>query len=306
MRALTIPVLLILLAACGGTPDDDPATTTEEAPGSDDNGALLGGCILVEPLGAVPDDLYTRTDLVASDNYRPFTKEITVYGLTLIGDAGISDPFMQRVADTVTESFPADNSLDLAAQHRILRNMYAHKAVIPFFAGQPDFGDDSENPFDAVRADNSVCDIIMEGVPGQVMEVVEHILHYISDVGLHFAFPAEWGISPDSELAQAMDRAVQAGYYDASSYDEIDEDGVRFRVAMQEFAYWVISTAWNLQADYGPVGEGEWTITDAADLQGKMPDLYAMVERTVGRTMVAPSLETLRSIGPTRAEEAQN
>ena len=146
----------------------------------------------------------------------------------------------------------------------------------------------------------------MEGVPGQVMEVVEHILHYISDVGLHFAFPAEWGISPDSELAQAMDRAVQAGYYDASSYDEIDEDGVRFRVAMQEFAYWVISTAWNLQADYGPVGEGEWTITDAADLQGKMPDLYAMVERTVGRTMVAPSLETLRSIGPTRAEEAQN
>jgi hypothetical protein len=257
-------------------------------------------------MGAVPDDLYTRTDIIASDTYPPFTKALTVYGLTLVGDASISDPFMQLVADAITESFPTDEGLDSAAQQRVMRNMYEHKAVIPFFVGQPARNEEFDRDFDSVRRQNSVCDIIMQVDNGQVMEVVEHILHYVSDVGLHFAFPAEWGISPDSELAQAMDRAVEAGYYDVSSYNDIDEDEVRRRVAMQEFAYWVISTAWNLQADYGPQGGDEWTISDAADLQAKMPELYAMYERTAGRAMVAPSLETLRSIGPTRTEEAQN
>ena len=303
---LTIPALLVLLAACGGAPTDDPAPTVEEATESDADSRLLGGCILLDPMGAVPDDLYTRTDIIASDTYPPFTKALTVYGLTLVGDASISDPFMQLVADAITESFPTDEDLDSAAQQRVMRNMYEHKAVIPFFVGQPERNEEFDRDFDAVRRENSVCDIIMQVDNGQVMEVVEHILHYVSDVGLHFAFPAEWGISPDSELAQAMDRAVEAGYYDVSSYDDIDEDEVRRRVAMQEFAYWVISTAWNLQADYGPQGGDEWTISDAADLQAKMPELYAMYERTAGRAMVAPSLETLRSIGPTRTEEAQN
>lgn len=306
MRTLTIPVLLTFLAACGGAPADDPAPAAEEAPDNDAAGRPLGGCILIAPMGAVPDDLYTRTDITASDTYPPFTKELTVYGLTLIGDASVSDPFMQLVADAVTESFPADEGLDLAAQQRVLRSMYEHKALIPFFVGQPERDEKFDRDFDPVRIQNSVCDIIMEVDDGQVMEVVEHILHYVSDVGLHFAFPAEWGISTDSELAEAMDRAVEAGYYDIGSYDDIDEDEVRFRVTIQEFAYWVISTAWNLQADYGPQGGDEWTIIDATDLQAKMPELYAMVERTVGRTMVAPSLETLRAIGPTRAEEAQD
>ena len=36
------------------------------------------------------------------------------------------------------------------------------------------------------REENSMCDIIMEGVSGQVTEVIEHILHHISDVGLHY------------------------------------------------------------------------------------------------------------------------
>ena len=306
MRILTIPALLSLLAACGGTPPDDPDPAVDQALEHDADSGLLGGCILIDPMGTAPNDLYTRTDIIPTDTYPPFTKKLTVYGLTLIGDTSTSDTFMQLVADTVTESFPVDEGLDSEGQQRVIRNLYEHKAVIPFFVGQPERNEEFDRDFDAVRSENSVCDIIMEVDEGQVMEVVEHILHYISDIGLHFAFPAEWGISPDSELAQAMDRAVDAGYYDISSYNEIDEDEVRRRVTMQEFAYWVISTAWNLQADYGPQSGDEWTISDAADLQTKMPELYAMYERTAGRAMVAPSLETLRSIGPTRAEERHN
>jgi hypothetical protein len=41
----------------------------------------------------------------------------------------------------------------------------------------------------AAEARNSVCDVICYSVGGQTMEVVEHILHHVTDVGFHFAFP---------------------------------------------------------------------------------------------------------------------
>ena len=164
------------------------------------------------------------------------------------------------------------------------------------------FIEEDEATWERIASQNTICDIIMEGVPGQVMEVVEHILHYVTDTGLHYTFPAEWGISKESELAKGMDKAIEAGYYDVGQYGRIDEEEVHFRVLMQEFAYWVISTAWDLQEPYGPVGEAEWSIVTSAELQAKLPELYEMFERTVATVMVAPSLETLQEIGPTRAE----
>jgi hypothetical protein len=102
-----------------------------------------------------------------------------------------------------------------------------------------------------------------------------------------------------------MEKAIEAGYYDIEQYGDIPEEEEHFRVLMQEFAYWVISTAWDLQEAYGPVGEAEWSIVTAAELQEKLPELYGMFERTVVTVMVAPSLETLQEIGPTRAEERE-
>lgn len=301
MRMMTLLAAMILAAACGApeaeAPPEAPAPAAEEgAP------EMLGGCILTTPIGAVPTDLHARTPLTPTNEFAPFNKVLTAGGLMLVGDDAITDPFMELVATTIEEIFPADPGLDLEAQDRVLRAQYEYRSLIPFFAGQPD--EDDQGAFEAITSNNSVCDIIMEGVPGQVMEVVEHILHYVTDVGLHYAFPAEWGIHADSEIAQAMQRAADAGYYDIGAYDDIDEDDVRFRVAVQEFAYWVISTAWDLQTDYGPQNEREWTLTTPAALQENMPELWAMYERTAARVMVAPSLETLRAIGPTRADEA--
>lgn len=306
MRALTISGLVVLLAACGG-PAESPTADAVDAPtpaAEESAGEMLGGCILTTPIGVVPADLHTRTALTATDEYAPFNKVLTAGGLMLVGDDAIDDSFMELVATTIEEIFPRDESLDLEAQDSVLRAQYEYRALIPFFHGQPDMEED-EAAFDAITATNSVCDIIMETESGQVMEVVEHILHYVSDIGLHYAFPAEWGIEPGSEIALAMAQAAEAGYYDIGSYDDIEEDDVRFRVAVQEFAYWVISTAWDLQTPYGPQGEDEWTLTTPAALQENMPELWAMYERTAARVMVAPSLETLQAIGPTRAEEAE-
>jgi hypothetical protein len=251
----------------------------------------------------VPDDLYYETDIIRTDEFKPFTKRLSVYGITLLGRDDISDAFMRKVAKTIKEIFPRGKTIDGALQEEVLRNLHRYRAVIPIFKGEPGFSSEEEwEVYRKMKSRNSVCDIIMEDVPRQVMEVVEHVLHHVTDVGLHYTFPNEWGISKTSKLYRFMLEAVDKGYYDISSYGEIDDEaqkGVihpRERVMLQEFAYVIITTAWNLQVPYGGGGD-EWTnggtIRNGDDLKEKMPQVYELYEQTVGTIMAPPSLKTL-------------
>lgn len=314
-RRFVLALLILTVAACGG---DDVADSGvdhgEEGAGEETADAApthLGDCILLSPVGHVPDDVYQHGDVVATEAMPPFTKELQVYGLKLAARDDISDDFLRLVAKTISESFPRDAGLDADLQREVLANHYRYRALIPVPLGDDmSFAEENEEQWTEIEKNNSVCDIIMQGTPvgpeGQVMEVVEHILHYVTDIGLHYTFPEVWGISEDSELARAMRKADDEGYYVLDKYLDFADEEVRFRIQMQEFAYWFISTAWNLQAPYGPVWEDEWTILDQEDLRRKLPEMYAAYEETAARVMVAPSLETLQEIGPTRAEERGN
>lgn len=314
-RRFVLALLILTVAACGGydAADSGGEAGTEEAGVAEADAAPthLGGCILLSPVGDVPDDVYQHGDVVATDAMPPFTKELQVYGLRLAARDDISDDFLRLVAKTIAESFPRDAGLDADLQRELLANHYRYGALIPVPLGDDmSFTEENEEQWAEIEKNHSVCDIIMQGTPvgpeGQVMEVVEHILHYVTDIGLHYTFPEVWGISEDSALARAMRKADDEGYYVLDKYLDIGDEEVRFRVQMQEFAYWFISTAWNLQAPYGPVWEDEWTIVDQEDLRQKLPEMYAAYEETAARVMVAPSLETLQEIGPTRAEERGN
>jgi hypothetical protein len=307
MKALAaILPLYLLVVACGGgatSSDNDRAETT---PAEQAAPTHLGGCILVEPVGTVPADILQDTGVLATDEYAPFTKKLTVYGITLVARDDASDEFLGRVAKTIKEIFVQDESLDLELQHEVIRNLYRYRATIPVPVGRDmSFAEEDEAAFDRLTEENSICDIIMQGVsPGQVMEVVEHILHFVSDMGLNYTFPDEWGISTDSALYQAMKRAIDEGYYVVEQYSDFDDEEEYNRVLLQEFAYWFITTAWDLQEPYGPI-EAEWTIRNQAELAEKLPEFYEVFKQTVGRVMVPPSLTTLAEFGPTRAEEGE-
>jgi hypothetical protein len=252
----------------------------------------LGDCILLAPAAEAPSDLYQESDVVPTDEYKPFTKKLLVYGIVLIGRDDISDDFMRKVAKAIKEMFPQGNGIDAELQKELLRNMYKYKTVIPFFLGHDyEFAPEDEATWDLTRSQNSICDIIMEGVPGQVNEVVEHILHHVSDVGLHYTFPDEWGISKTSKVYQAMQEAIDKEYYIIEQYGERDEE-VRNRVLIQEFAYWVIGSGWNFLGPYAP--DAEWKIIrTASDLKEKLPLSYELFESTIPKVMVSPSLDTL-------------
>ena len=263
---------------------------------SDLNATHIGGCILRVPSVKPPSNLYSISKIIQTDEYQPFTKKLTVCGITLIGREDISDDFMKNVAVTIKEIFSPDGeNIDKKLQERLITNMYEYRTVIPLFKGENyEFSASNEEKWDRTVLENSICDIIMEGVSGQVTEVVEHILHFVTAIGMHYTFPNEWGISRNSELYKAMNQAIDNGFYDITQYNEIDEAEDRLRVLLQEYAYWTIYTAWNLREPYGPKN-AEWSIMTKSELINKLPDSNMLFEKYVTKVFTAPSKTILES-----------
>ena len=255
--------------------------------------AVTLDCIQTDPSGIVPDDLYQVGSVTPTDLYPPFTKKMDVCGITLIAGDKISNSFMENVALTIKEMFIVNENTDTLLQQILLTNLYQYKTVIPLFYGENwSIELENESVWDVLGAENSVCDIIMEGVPDPVMEVVEHILHHLTDIGLHYTYPADWGLTSSSRLYNETQEAVSLGYYDIAQYSDILEAGVRNRVILQEYAYWIIYTAWDLRQNYGP-DQSEWSIVTGSELQSKLPESYALVQETIPSVMTSPSKETL-------------
>ena len=282
IKRSTIMTLTIFFCSC----IDDKVVLTD---------AITLDCVLSEPMGTIPDDLYHVGEIIESEDYPPFTKELNVYGITLIGRDDISDDFMLNIANTIIEMFPQSAGIDTMLQKDLLRNIHKYKTVIPLFHGEYwVFSPEEEEEWDITAGENSVCDIIMENIPNQVMEVVEHILHHVTDIGLHYTFPVEWGLYSSSTLYSVTEEAIDHDYYDIQQYSDIDDVGVRMRVILQEYAYWIIYTSWNLREKHGPQ-DSEWSIMNSVELLDKLPDSYQLYNDTVVKVMTCPSDSTLGS-----------
>ena len=245
-------------------------------------------CILTSPIGDVPNDIYTVGNIEPTDKYPPFTKKLEVFGITLIARDEISNDFMQNVGNTISDMFSITSDTDLDMQRQVIESLYKYKTVIPLFYGEDwNISHSEENSWDETSSSNSLCDIIMEDIPNQVMEVVEHILHHVTDVGLHYAMNDDWGLLSSSELYRVTNDAIISGDYDIAQYSDIDEENVRNRVILQEYAYWIIYTSWDLRQKYGPA-ESEWSIMSRNELATKQSGSYDLFTRTIPKVMTCP------------------
>ena len=94
---------------------------------------------------------------------------------------------MMKVGQTISEMFSIHEETDTLKQQTLLKNLYTYQTLIPLFYGEDwSFHPNEEIDWEELNIRYSICDIIIENVPNPVMEVVEHILHHITDIGLHF------------------------------------------------------------------------------------------------------------------------
>ena len=264
---------------------------------------LEGLCIIPDPIGAVPNDLYQKTDVTATagdPTFGPYTKKIVANGITL-GSRDAPDWFLYAVADIIQEIFPKDVS-NPALQQQVMRDMYRYRALIPTVGDQGFLKNPTsamEKLNDAANEYNSICDAIWylpdESAETQIMEVLEHVLHFITDIGLHSAMPDDWSITRNSRVTLAMIEAIEKGIYNVKDTAQII-DPTRSRIEIQEYAYWLISTAWNQQATYGEVPNEEWGVINIFDLQAKNPLGYELYMDTIPQIMSPPSDEVIQKV----------
>jgi len=291
--------LTILMLALGCNPSRTDNKEQKQPDLAIEFDMRLGGFLPLLPLNNNIVDMMDRSVTIEDFDIPGFPKKMITYGTVFAVMAEVTDEFVYEVAQSFHEMFPQDPDLDLEMQKKVLNNMLQYRSLIPVLNGRYEsLSDDMEGSMEQLSKDYSVCDIIMyrDGTGRQTMEVVEHLLHYLTSIGLHLTLPEDWSFSdPKSKVTQVMNQAIDAGLYDVGSYkDMIEEDKeVYQRVIVQEFSYWLISTYWDLQEPYGPMSEEEWNVDNKQDLLKKLPEGYDLVEQTVDRFMKSPSLEIL-------------
>ena len=233
-----------------------------------------------------------------------FEKYVMTRGIILGRTSGVSDAFVSRVVRTLEQMIPRDNNLDDNENEddrvRMMDAMARKKTLIPIVKGEDFFETLSrkqEIQFDAIRSQFSVCDIIFEldsGDSRQPMEVVEHLLHSITVIGLHYLDYDNWGISRSSALYDGMREAIRQGFYSVDDYkaEMSDDPNELVRVEMQEYGYWAIATWMDLVETYGPDDvRNEWQLYTPSLLGDSQPDILALCESELKDKLLAAPIE---------------
>lgn len=298
------------------TPTDPTSTTDPKTPTdtdtetrTDDPGEPVGGCVRHAFEELVPGDelLFTVSNIVKDSSCNPFKEYISAFGVLLVGSTAgqnVPDRGLKWLATALTEMFPGA-AADPSAQRAVIQAMYRHRAANPVFVGKPVHdGSALEPAVDHI----SICDTItikMEGEGGEIIspaeqlfEVIEHLLHIVTNVGLSNAYPQGWGLTESSDLYKALKEAKQAGVYDDSYLSHIPEDHVRVRITLQEFGYWALVTSWGVFRDHFPgTAHPEWTITTPAEVQQKLPKFWKLHQATTAKVMAPPTEVTIEALG---------
>ena len=280
MRIILAVFLIIIVYSCSGISEPKKIALSSD---------IAHDCMISIPRDSIQTDLYSIGNIVLSDQFPPFNKSLDVCGIKLIARDDISDEFMTNIAKTISEMFAINIYTDQLLQRQVIENMYRYKTIIPLFYGEDwAIASSEKQEWEQTNAANSMCDIIMEDIPNQVMEVVEHILHHITDIGLHFTLADNWGLDPNSDLYRVTNLAIGSGNYNISQYSDISELDVRNRVILQEYAYWIIYTSWDLRKNYGPA-ESEWSIMTREEFISKEPAAFELFQNTIPKILSCPS-----------------
>lgn len=263
----------------------------------DFNKSHFGAKVMLKPQRPALSNIFQQTPIESTNQYKGFTKQMMVYGITFIARENISDDFMLQVAETLKKMFPRKPGMNLELQEEVLQNIYRYNGLIPFI-----HYDDLENIEEELDSsilvyENSVPDIIIQGSKTQANEVFEHLLHFITAIGLHITIPETWAADRPSVAMKMMKEAIEMKNYDVSKYEEMDEHiGEREVILLQEYVYWLITSIWNLQERYG-LGEDEWLLKNKNAVKEKHFKSYELFEGTIPAIMESPGYHDLDKYG---------
>lgn len=242
-----------------------------------------------------------------SNKLGDFSSYIDVKSLRIFAKEGVSDSFLKNVAKTYELMFENSPAIDESMRSHYLatsKSKYVYQRVGVFAEDNPNFDPGTPpSPFD-----DNVTDYIWEineKGEDQIGEVIEHLLHTVTNVIFYLAYSNEWDFDNTfSLLNEAMNESIAKGIYDISSYDEIKNDTEIYnKILTQEYAYWLILAEWNYFIMAGKKMEGisgneEFTIGTSSEVASQLPLGHKLYKKYIEKILSIPEPNTIKLLFP--------
>ena len=245
--------------------------------------------------------------------FDPFVKFIDVENLRLFSLQEVSNEFLIKVAKTYLLMLEDNNNIDIEMRSKFLDVSKNHFVFQRIGLEGPDYYErkfkadfgslpQSRAPNNGPYRDNAT-DYIWEynqGSESQLNEVVEHLLHTITNVVFAIQFK-DWNWEePSSMIRLATKEAIDKGIFNISDYQEIlnrgDTEGFN-RAISTEFAYWLIAAEWGY-GDFFELPNSEFRLNNQNQIAKTLPIGHKMYKCYVEKILSPPKLKDLISIFP--------
>ena len=243
---------------------------------------------------------------ISDDSKSDFPNYIDSNNLRIFAREGVTEKFLNNVGLTYNEMFMDNSNINSSMRSQFIttcKEKYVYQRVgVDGMANNSNF--DSGTP-PKPYGDNAT-DYIWEmktGGSDQLGEVIEHLLHTVTAVGLYLTFN-DWNYkNTSSQLYLAMNEAIDKGIYDISSYNNLKSDDAYQRIITQEYAYWLILAEWDLyvatgKKDNGMTGNGEFTIGTPSEIQSRLPIGHKLYKDYIEKIFSIPEKDKLSVLFP--------
>ena len=196
---------------------------------------------------------------IVSMNATPFDRYINFNGLTIFASPTNTNTFLINVTKTYRDMLGGDLGYTSSCVDTLKTKFTANKIAQRLWKTESPANFVGDSGFDS--AGYEAQDLIQEsGSSEQANEVIEHLLHTITVLGLSRVFPNKWDYTDtNSDLYLSMQQAIDGGFYNTSDHDHLEaSDLAAYQlIIQQEFAYMAILTSWGLKAQVWPDSTGE-------------------------------------------------
>jgi hypothetical protein len=233
-------------------------------------------------------------NLILNNDYAPYDKHLTSYGLIVAGLPDVTEDFMEKVGNVVNETLRRNSLTSDPDRNLLLGNIIYYQALqrvgsTGMSSYDPPLDETNYPGWDNINDNYEVIDFIWEATQNssedektnaaQVNAIIKPLLHTITLI-LEKTFTAWSYEDPSSQLVLAMNEAINGGYYDPTgrfgNLSETDPTAYKRAIA-QDFAYWMLLTAWDLKSYYETVNSSELTIQNRKEMESATPLAHRFV-----------------------------
>ena len=244
-------------------------------------------------------------NLIKNNDYAPYDKHLKSYGLIVAGLPDVTEDFMKKIGDIVNATFGRNSVTSDPDRNLLLGNIVYFQALQRVGATgmssyDPPLNEANYPGWDYVNDNYIVTDFIWEATQNsseeaktnvaQANAIIKPLIHTIT-LMLEKTF-SEWSYEdPSSQLVLAMNEAINGGYYDPTGkFGDLSEtDSIAYKRAIAEdFAYWMIYTAWGSYSSFLPGDSPEWTIETLDEMESNTPLAYALYDDYILRILSNP------------------